>query len=321
LTGDYYYLDEEYQGASYCLAATNADNGIWSSNGFYAYVNPSNYTVTRNFAWAMQTVGRAAFIAPDNTPESSLYTSMLASNIEVLEGFMKITGTSLTPTSANTGCSSYNAGTANRWDWGRCTVAQNLAPALHNITSGECPISGDVAGYVDGTKASEFESLWQYWFVSVALSHLHELGLTQVHSVVTQTWQRLIEMVKDPTFNPYLIAYYEIGIKGGVQACNNSPYPSANPFFTSWSQVKAALPPGGQTINTFNHGVPGDPPNANFACADHGYSLLARAAGTYITNMNSGSLSGIDAWSWIKSNVPYFSTCGDRIIKYALAPR
>jgi hypothetical protein len=42
--------------------------------------------LSADLGWSMQTVGRAAFIAPDSTLEASYYTSMVNSNLEVLEG-------------------------------------------------------------------------------------------------------------------------------------------------------------------------------------------------------------------------------------------
>jgi hypothetical protein len=323
LTGDYYFLDDEYLSAAFCVAGYNSGNGKWQSNGFYGFMNPSYYTVVRQFAWGMQTVGRAAFLAPDGTAESSYFTSMVNSNLEVLEGFMQISGTTLTPASTNASCSGYDANTANRWDWGRCTVGQNLSQALHTLTGGECPTSA-VSGFVDPSKATDFESTWQYWFASLALSHLKELGFGQVTSVVTQTWQRAIEMVEDPGFNPYLVGNYEQGIKNGAAACSGTDS-TTNPYFTSWAQVKAALPAAEQTVSTFQHaptpGAPADPPWGNYPCADHGYSLLARAVGTYIGSTTSGSFNGAAAWNWLNANVPYYSACGDAIIKFALAPR
>ena len=49
------------------------------------------------------------------------------------------------------------------------------------------------------------------------------------------------------------------------------------------------------------------------------YAALS-PAGAYISGTNSGSLSGNSARNWLKANIPY-STCGDSIIKFALAPR
>jgi hypothetical protein len=315
LTGDYYFLDDEFLSAGFCISGYTPGTGIWQSNGFFGFMNPSFYTVVRRFAWGIQTVGRAAFIAPDNTPESSFFTAMLNSNLEVLEGFMQITGTPLTPANTNSSCGSYVAGTANRWDWGRCSVGQNLKPSLHTLTGGECPAGGG---------ATDYESTWQYWFASLALSHLRELGFSQVTSIVTQTWQREIEMVDDPSFNPYLVATYAQGIKSGSHACGSSGTTS-NPYFPSWAAVKAALPASIQNVGTFNHapdaGAPPDPPWSNYMCADHGYSLVARAVGTYLGGTTSGSFSGTTAWNWLNANVPYFSRCGDQIIKFALAPR
>jgi hypothetical protein len=131
-------------------------------------------------------------------------------------------------------------------------------------------------------------------------------------------------MVDDPAFNPYLVATYTQGIKNGPSACGSSGT-TDNPYFATWADVKAAMPVVLQNVSTFSHapdaGAPPDPPWANFMCADHGYSLLARAVGTYVSGTTSGPFAGTTAWNWLNANVPYFSRCGDQIIKFALAPR
>jgi hypothetical protein len=336
LTGEWFYLDEEQQAANFCLNVFNPDTGKWSSNGFYAYINPSFYTVIRQFAWGMQTVARAAFISPDGSVEQGYYAAKINSNLEVQEGFMQIKGTALTPAATNDTCSSYNPTTANRWDWGRCTVGQNLPNRLYALSGGECSVDPN---YVNPANATDFEPPWQYWFASNALAHLNELGYSNVSSVLTATQKRLIEQVLDPTYNPYLVAAYESPLKNGSGTCPSGVDSSANPLLQNWATVKAGFPASMQSVSTFWHSGEGpgntvsDPPWGNFACADHGYSLVARAVASFATRVTSsdancagGVCSGQAAWSWLNSKVPYFnnnggSICGNQQIKFAIAPR
>ncbi len=320
LTGDYYYLDEEYQGASFCTFEINPDPAPGGGGGFFAFVNPGT-AVTRLWAWGLQVVGRAAFLAPDRSPESNYYNSVVNSNIEVQEGFMAIRGTALTPSSTNTGCSSFSAGTANRWDWGRCGNASlcstpactPVAPGLHSVVAGGC-VNGP-SDMLDQTRTSDFDQPWMYWMLITALGHLQELGFSQVNSVASETHQRLIEMILDPGFNPYLIAEYVQGLKQGPGKCKGGS--TTNPFFTSWAQVKSSFLGPAQNIHSFAF----TPFSGNFPCADHGYSTVARAAGTYITKTSSGSMTGSAAWDWLNAKAPYLGACGDSIIKFALVPR
>ncbi|HKW98489.1 MAG TPA: hypothetical protein VJN43_12205 [Bryobacteraceae bacterium] len=151
LTGDFYYLEEEYFGAAYCQTAVNPGLDIAYGNGrYFTYFNP---LAPRSMAWPLQTTAHAAFIAPDNTPEQSYYSSIVNSNLEIQEGVRGITGTALTPASPNAACLHYDYRTATRWDWGRCTVASEcynagadcqivVAPAavLHMPGPGACPV-------------------------------------------------------------------------------------------------------------------------------------------------------------------------------------
>jgi hypothetical protein len=422
LTGSWYYLDEEYQEASFCLSYLNGDPGSWYSNGFFAYINPSFYSVVRQFAWGLQVVGRAAFIAPDGSVEQNYYTAKLNSNMEVEEGVMNITGTTLTPTSADgngsvTACSgnNWNRSQANRWNWGRCTVASYcnntgsgtctaIPEALHNIGTGACTLGlvtgatwsngtatytvpagsinpGDPvqvmnmspSGYNTGSTkvtvtsatgstvsipmstnpgtassngnisndptlnwaaVTDKDAYWHEGFLLNTLGQFQDFGFFTTTPVFTQLGQRAIEALQDTSTNPYLIALYEWPVKNGPLLCNDgSNYYSTtlNPYISTWAGIKAAATPVYQAMATFNP----TGPVPQFPCADHGYSLVARAAASWVTGLSStctqGTCTGQGAWNWISTYAPYFnnspptsSGCGanyDVQIKFAIVPR
>jgi hypothetical protein len=336
LTGSYYFLEEEYQSASYCLDAYNEGNAPFQSNGFFAFVNdPGNI---RTLAWALQTTARAAFIAPDSSVENSYYSSMLNSNLEVLEGMLSISGTTLTPSTTNSSCTTYSNTSANRWDWGRCSVISQcttgacapIVTALHAVSVGGCPVDA----LLTNTKTSSQESPWQYGYLSIALSHVRELGFTQAASVSAEMHKQLEEHVGDSTYNPYLIGNYVDPVKNGNSSanCNSS---TTDPFIATYAAKKAAYVAAAQSIATFDH-VSGQ---GDFACSDHGYSLVARAAGSFTqyfgassidANCPGGICTAATTWNWLNTNVPYFNNtpptsagCGnsDEQIKFAFTPR
>lgn len=143
LTGDPALLEEEQMTASFCLMSTNPDNAVYTRNGFYGFMNPNEF-ILRRYAFGLQTVGHAAIMSPDGSAEQNYYVSAMNSNLEIMEGLLGITGTSLTP--SDTSCSSASVGSydstkANRWNWGRCTVFSGCAPGESWFASnpGTCP--------------------------------------------------------------------------------------------------------------------------------------------------------------------------------------
>jgi Putative Ig domain len=159
LTGDYYYaLDTQMNGAwSSGIVSNNSGSGNpgtygaqdYGSNGFFAFENFLN-SALRQAAGLLDATLKARTVSPDGSLEQTVFDSFLASNAEVHEGIEGITGSSLTPSSTNPNCASFNINSANRWDWGRCTVASfcgsgepqganctPVAQAMHNPAPGQ----------------------------------------------------------------------------------------------------------------------------------------------------------------------------------------
>lgn len=336
LTGDYHFLEEEYYSASFCLDTITPGTDWYQGHRFFSFVNSGQ--VIRTYAWSLQTIGRAAFIAPDGTPEANYYLSMLNSNLEAQEGVMGVTGTTLTPTSTNPTCTGFSLNATNRWDLGRCGVMAGRTPLLHIFDIGDC--SGSLAGVgengsVDPTKASSLDSPWMYHMATVVLAELREMGFSQAAGLSSETQKSLEEKVGDSTYNPFLVGSYRQGIRSGDSSttCNNvndhNFLSTTDPFFATYAAQKASFFPQEQNRTQFD--------NVN-ACTDHGYPLMARAAASFLQEFGTSSsdancpgatCTASATWNWLQQNVPYFNNnapgggCGtsDQQIKFALTPR
>ena len=256
LTGSPYYLEEEYFSASYQISAINPEVGAaWTSNGFFGYINPGGALV-RALAWSLQTIGRAASVAPDGSADASYYLAMLNSNLEVQEGVMNLTGTVLTPldTSCSVGSCSYNLRSANRWNWGRATVVSQclqtststcvtIAPALHFAAPGSCPVFGSGADDVNAEVASTYGGMsFHYSYLSIVLSELREMGFAAA-ATDDETIKSFEERVGDSTYNPYLIAAAYNGTKdisGGTPCVTDE---NTDPYIRDYSRFKTATAP------------------------------------------------------------------------------
>lgn len=151
LTGDYYYAEEDHFGASWnTLVGNNPQNGFTASRFgiLQARAVPAG---PRYLGWPLTTIGKAAFVSPDNSPQKLYFTSVLNKNLQVLEGEMGITGSPLQPSTIHANCSPYDSTSANAWDYGRCTVfsgcfgAGACAPivnSLSDVVPGACRNGG-----------------------------------------------------------------------------------------------------------------------------------------------------------------------------------
>ena len=121
LTGDYYYaLDTQMNGA-YVAGSVNSNATDYGSNGFFASMQPAG-AILRRSAGTLDAILKARTVSSDGSLEQTYFDSILASNAEVFEGIMSLTGTPLTPALTNPTCTSYSINSSNRWDWGACTL-------------------------------------------------------------------------------------------------------------------------------------------------------------------------------------------------------
>lgn len=158
LTGDYYYYEQMLSEASFVHQWVPYDAQFGGGQFMHGFIAPLGGGA-RQFGWGMLPVGIAAAVAVDGTVEKSYFTAIKNSNLATMEGILGITGTSLTPTVADsTGfatdvdCKNYSqSGSLNRWNWAHCTefsfctgTACNngsvnaITNSQYNFTSGTC---------------------------------------------------------------------------------------------------------------------------------------------------------------------------------------
>lgn len=127
ITGDYYFALDLQMNASYAMSVYNASRVDYGSNGFFSVANPKG-SILRQTAGVTDVMGKAWAVSKDGSLEQTYWDSVLASNAETFEGEMYIQNgvggytSTLTPTSPNTTCSSYNIASTDRWAWGNCTL-------------------------------------------------------------------------------------------------------------------------------------------------------------------------------------------------------
>ena len=198
---------------------------------------------------------------------------------------------------------------------------------------------------LDATATSAFGGMsFHYSYLSIVLSELREMGFASA-ATDDETIKSFEERVGDSTYNPYLIGVAYNGTKdiSGGRPCSTAE--NADPYIDNYARLKLATASSEQSAATFDTSA--FPAYTNYACVDHGYSLLARAAASFAqefgtsasdANCPGGICTATATWNWISAEVPYFSvipahstacsvydttytTQTDWQIKFALAPR
>ncbi len=291
ITGDWYFLQQMYQMASYVAGQSDASTvDTWGRHGNWGLL--TNAIQTRGVAWATREVAQTAFMAPDGSPEQGYFTTILNNNIAAWEGEQNIT----------TGAF-YNPAPGSIWSWGRVDVENNSYNPLHFANQGDQyatkdnmdtnPANPDLV-YVVGEP-------WEYNYLNIVFGHVSELGfpITQVQQTVAKN---LLNQLVNPAYNPYLAGMYRMPV---LEA-------STKTYYTDWVSVKRAYLPLLQNTQVWLDNADNN--------VYSGYPHIARAAASFLPPINDGPFSGQAAWDWINANVGYQNLLG-LDPEWALLPR
>jgi hypothetical protein len=336
--GTYYYLEENYFGASHCLQNQNL-----SSYGIFGY-NYSDNSI-RSLGWTFEAVLSAAKAAPDASPEFKYFDSMIHSMIETMEGTRGITGTTHTPSSTNPDCSNYSQTNPNRWNYAHCqliskcptgTTCQALTPGLHNIAAGGCNSTGSSGpSYMSNTTTSGTIQFWQSAYTGIEINYARELGYDAAKlgdEFIASAQERVLDSAANA---PFLLAstYLEPLRAGNANATCPSNSEWVDPFVSTFAQMKSLYLVGLQSQSTYN--------SDGNKCTNHWYPITARALATFglefgtytlLPGCPGGVCSALPAWDWYNKHVPFFNNpipdgssvnCGtsDTEGKFSAAPR
>src|SRR4029453_16189764 len=88
VTGEWYFLEEAYAWASWDVALFASEKCSYCRGGTFGFLAGSE---NRGQAWELRDVARAAFLAPDFTPEKAYFTEKLENNFAIREGWYNVT--------------------------------------------------------------------------------------------------------------------------------------------------------------------------------------------------------------------------------------
>jgi hypothetical protein len=289
LTGDYWYLEEMLFWASWGAAypngaATNSGCGrgpTGAEGGLPGMICAS----MRAQAWVLRNRAHAAALTPDDMPEKAYFTQLLEDVVAIWEGSRGITDTPFRGNAA--------------WEWGR-TVDRKSAfrgDELPPLRSWERGNGAFVQGPLERSRAAGAISTWEQHFLTFALGRARELGFP-TGRLLSWIAPHLIGQVTAPGADPYLIG------------ANRTPTVRRDgEYFTDWAEVRRAYAPDFDSRRYFAD---------RLRNKDHGYSIVAIAAGAMI----AGEPGGQAAWDWIRVHaLDLVARELDHNPKWAILPR
>lgn len=291
VTGDSYWYEELLFWSSFDYLHDNSG----ATDGYGFLTQPGSEP--RGLGWGLRNIAHAAFASPDNQPSQAVNKAVLDNNIAYREGMFDITTGSF-----------YNPASTSPWYFGFNVIQGGQADALRilrQIGHYDTPVD-NVNFYPSltcGTGAP-----WQDHLNIMVNGHIEELGYSKIAPLRKAEVALIIHEAADPAYNPYLSGSYHAPAAQQDGVCNSS-----TSWVQKWADMYAAWTPAGISgAAAYFTSTAGD--------ADFGYANIARAAGSYGTDVTDGEISGQAAWTWLYANANNRVALASNP-KWALLPR
>lgn len=275
LTGDYFFLEQQYLWSGYVEGATAPGTNNWG-RGPYNTSGSLWGEQVRGQAWGLRNWVNTAAIAPDDHPERAYFEPLINDTLAVFEGVQGISGTPFDGTP--------------EWNFGHTTGVTRFlmgSPSpLHwwGIATANPPPSSDAQ--IDYTVTRYTISGWEQLFLSWAFGRARQLGYTQVDPSRAWLGENIINQLVRPGAVPQQLVTY----KSPWLTCDTPPCNGASPgnpaHFASWNHYATGW-------KTYDH-------NGDFVAGLYpdGRSAIAIAATSALVDLPNGDA----AWAWIDAH-------------------
>jgi hypothetical protein len=306
ITGDYYFLEELWASSAYVIGDTAEMDAYRVRNKELAGIIA--ITEFRGQAWALREIAQAAFISPDDSVEKAYYTKIFEKNMAVREGMGNITDGSF----YNPNCSTNPFNRAlelNPWCYGkRIDTLYGIKNSymqdnpLNMLEPGETFKDDAYTIGFDKTKSTASAAMWMWAYHWVTLGHAVEMGLP-AKAYFNNRLKFLVNLLASPDSVPQIAGAYTIPTRNG----QDKMVRNIKEFVAAYEASKLT-----EIINS-NY--------ANAANPQHGYSLVLRAAASYLPGLMVDGLSGTTAWNVINTGVSNYLNGLVNDQTWALVPR
>ena len=296
LSGDYYFLEELLFWGGFNVAFQNAGScnycrgGYSASDGQFGTTFESGSNI-RGIAWGLRAVFYAALMAPTGSPEKAYFEEKVLQNIASLEGRLNMSN----------GLVSEESFFAPSWEYARKQFGRDTwNPLLTLQYPYEVGLAAGQDTWVNPALTKAVFAPWMHNFCYIVFGMIEEAGMPS-RALRRESMRYLLNQFQNPDFNPYLADSYVMPVARGV-----------GEWIPSWKEVFEAFQPSEQKRREWRPTTAAD--------AEHGYFNIAKAAATFLTDIEVDGMSGEKAWEFIRDTAPVPQVQNDNP-KWALVPR
>lgn len=319
-TGDPFFQDELVHFAAF-VAANGGEIPLYYISGNTERINQRHgdwgylwyRDGIRSRAWAMRDLGLGAWAAPDGSAVKEYLTAKLNRNLAFDEGKYLVTNGSFhIPCPVPLG---------TRYDDSPWCFGYTYKGMESNLTTVYPMEIGSFA--VDGESDPQYtfsgDSPWMRSYYYTALGQLENIGFRQVRGIRTAVMKGLLDRIKRPDFNPFLLGNYREpvtpclpeGVPQPGGCAGRSILAGSQWAFSSYQALMQAIKPEIRGRTGF----------LNDSDLQSGYAQLSRAGASWLPDgVATPAGSGDSAWHWMNGNIRYQDLYGSNP-HWAFSPR
>jgi hypothetical protein len=272
LTGKYGYLEENQMQAADEIAAVTGCFDLAAPYYRQGYLGLANAASTRNTAWQFRDMTYAGYISPDGDPAGPYFKDKLLNSLALQEA-----GHGIPQDIVDTGdrTVAYDYG---RSAWGK-SEASNPSPfGVWNSSTAYAQTKNCANNIKTGYLKSAYSNFPEH-FMMATLGMIRQLGIANTKPLLTIFGRRYFHILLDPAVHdPYLVQEYVYP----QQTADGQWVSDWSTFVNAYCVPKTSWQPGSSTV----------------------YATQALGALSYLSDITVDGFSGLDAWKWLKANLP-----------------
>ena len=272
LTGKYGYLEETQMQAADEIASVTGCFDLAAPFYRQGYLGLANAADTRNTAWQFRDMAYAAYLTPDGDPAGPYFRDKLLNNLALQEGGHGVPQ-DIADTQDRTVAYEYG-----RNSWGK-SEASNPSPfGVWYLSTAY----GQTIDCVNNVRPGYLKSAYanfQEHFMMASLGMIRQFGIANTRPLLTVFARRYFHILLDPAVhNPYLVEEYVYP----QQTADGRWISDWTTFVNAYCVPKPTWQPGSPAV----------------------YGTQALGALSYLSDITVDGYSGLDAWKWLKANLP-----------------
>jgi len=272
LTGKYAYLEEVQMQAADEIASVTGCLDLTNPNGRQGYLGLADAASTRNTAWQFRDMAYAAYVTPDGDPAAAYFKDKLLNNLALQEGGHGL-AQSISDTQDRT--VSYNYG---KTAWGK-SQASNPSPfGVWYTSTAYAQVQGCANNVKPGYLKAAYANFPEHFMMAV-LGMIRQLGIADTKPLLTIFARRYFHILLDPAVHaPYLVEEYVYP----QQTADGQWISDWSTFVNGYCAPQTRWESGSPAV----------------------YGAQALGALSYMSDISVDGYSGMQAWKWLKANLP-----------------